>query len=160
MSVALKFNSFAALLQTSGVGGDSGDRGCNAPIHAVVAAPTSENARAPPGASGGGSGNEANAGGVSNAQHLCGFQEHVPTIPTIPAVLRAVACRLCLPPVETSRVHVAQPAAWRELAGRYFAHHFNCPHCICAGQNPIEGRRCDQGMALWQAYEGTFAAPA
>ena len=158
--MALKFTSFATLLQTGGFGGDSGGRSCNAPVHAVVAVPTSENARAPPGASGGGSGNEANTGGLTNAQHSCGFQEHVPTIPTIPAVLRAVACRLCLLPVETSRVHVAQPAAWRELAGKYFAHHFNCPRCISAGQNPNDGRRCDPGTALWQAYVDTFAAPA
>ena len=158
--MALKFNSFAALLQTSGVGGDSGGQRCNAPVHAVVAVPTSENARAPPGASGGGSGNEANTGGLTNAQHSCGFQEHAPTIPTIPAVLHRVPCRLCLPPLEASCVHAAQPAAWREVAGQYFAHHFNCPRCIAAGQSPIDGLRCEQGMALWRAYERTFAAPA
>ena len=45
----------------------------------------------------------------------------------------------------------ANPAAWRELAQAYHAHHFACKTCIAAGQG--RGLRCGCGAALWTKYQ-------
>lgn len=44
------------------------------------------------------------------------------------------------------------PAAWRELANAYNAHHFNCVPCQAAGRGSQYGLRCGTGTALWWAY--------
>ena len=46
----------------------------------------------------------------------------------------------------------ANPAAWRELAQAYNAHHLNCLTCISAGRGNQYGLRCGTGAALWRAY--------
>ena len=43
------------------------------------------------------------------------------------------------------------PAAWRELAQAYHAHHFACKTCQAAGQG--RGLRCGTGAALWTSYQ-------
>lgn len=47
------------------------------------------------------------------------------------------------------------PAAWRELANAYNAHHVNCKHCQAAGRGVRYGLRCSTGSALWTTYQET-----
>lgn len=44
------------------------------------------------------------------------------------------------------------PAAWRELAQAYHAHHFNCQTCQAAGRGAMYGLRCGVGASLWTKY--------
>jgi hypothetical protein len=43
---------------------------------------------------------------------------------------------------------------WKQADRAYQAHHWSCPQCRAAGLG--KGSRCDEGQALWDAYE---AAP-
>ena len=55
-------------------------------------------------------------------------------------------------PSQRRRAHVGMSDVQREVAGRYYAHHFACRTCIAAGRDWIQGRRCAVGLALWTAY--------
>ncbi len=44
------------------------------------------------------------------------------------------------------------PQDWKELAGAYHEHHFNCLTCIAAGRGSRYGQRCGVGQALWIDY--------
>lgn len=42
-----------------------------------------------------------------------------------------------------------------KAAQAYHTHHFQCPQCIAAGRGGRYGERCDVGLGLWDAYNGT-----
>ena len=48
----------------------------------------------------------------------------------------------------------SNPAAWRELAEAYNAHHFACKTCCAAGQG--RGLRCGTGSALFTKYQSSI----
>ena len=42
----------------------------------------------------------------------------------------------------------------KSAARAYHEHHFNCHPCIAAGRSARYGRRCAEGLALWNTYSG------
>lgn len=47
-----------------------------------------------------------------------------------------------------------------DLAGDrdYLSHHFNCPTCCAAGRSHGQQPRCQDGLALWEAYKDALRA--
>ena len=136
--MALKFISFAELLE---IGGDGGDAGRKAPVHAGFTVPTVVQQASPPVRDRGSSGVTINSGGDTETQQPCGLQDDVLTDPTVPTEFEQAT-------LETE----LDPANWRELAVAYHAHHFSCQICIAAGRGIRFGLRCGVGAALWCAY--------
>ncbi|MEI7614176.1 MAG: hypothetical protein WCK63_14850 [Betaproteobacteria bacterium] len=50
------------------------------------------------------------------------------------------------PPRKLDHFHIDAP--WRVLAREYYAHHWQCPQCQCAGRGSRYGQRCDVGASL------------
>ena len=139
--MALKFISFAELLEIGGDGGISGDTGCKAPVHAGFTDPTVVQQASPLVRDSGSSGISINSGGDTRTQQPCGLQNDVPTYPTDPTEFEKLKLETKL-----------ELDNWRELAAAYHAHHFNCKICIAAGRGPRNGQRCGAGKTLWRAY--------
>jgi hypothetical protein len=84
MTMVMKIISIADLLQTSGVSGGGGDEGRKAPIHAGFAVPIAEKCLSPQASVNADGGDTVIASGDKNTQQSCGFQEPVPSDPTVP----------------------------------------------------------------------------
>lgn len=60
-----------------------------------------------------------------------------------------------IPPGTSVETMIRFRAASRRLdaSQAYYDHHVNCPFCIAAGRGKRYGDRCQEGSALWSAYQ-------
>jgi hypothetical protein len=66
--------------------------------------------------------------------------------------LRQVLSAKEVTPLHRKQGHFDIDAPWRPAAREYYAHHFGCEQCQCAGRGSRYGLRCGVGAALWMQY--------
>lgn len=88
--MALKFYSFANMLEIGGDGGGTGDKLTKAIEHQAFPDPTRANEQSPPRHNIKTFGDAANSAGDTEAEYPCVFHEHGPTVPTDLTEIRTV----------------------------------------------------------------------